>query len=45
MKDMGIRLDQNKRYKSSLENPDDPVYQIGQSGFHRENLCLKVFQK
>jgi hypothetical protein len=44
-KAIGARLNQKDRYRSSLEKPDHPVYQTGQFGFHRENLCSKRLPK
>jgi hypothetical protein len=44
-KDIGTRLDQKNRYRSSLKKLDPPVYQIGVSDFHRENLCSEYFLK
>jgi hypothetical protein len=44
-KDIETRLDQNNRYRSSLEKPNPPVCQTGVSGFHRENICSKYVLK
>jgi hypothetical protein len=38
-----MRLDQKGVYRSSLKKLNHPVCQIGQSDFHRENLCSKEY--
>jgi hypothetical protein len=44
-KDIGTRLDQKNRYRSSLKKSTPPVCQTRVSGFHRENLCSEYFLK
>jgi hypothetical protein len=45
MRDMGAKLDQKSRFRSSLEKSDPPVCQTGVSGFHIEKPMLRIFSK
>jgi hypothetical protein len=42
-KDIGTRLDQKNRYRSSLKKLDPPVYQIGVSVFIEKTYAQNIF--